>query len=340
MDDRTRGHRRARRRPSALPALVAAALVAAATGLVAAVPPAGADPVPVSRAAPYLALGWGDPPDPVAVMGATGLHGVTLAFMLSGRGCTPEWDGSRPLAGGSDAAAIAAVRAAGGDVSVSFGGWSGRKLGTACKTAGALAAAYQQVIATYGLHAIDVDIEHGEFTNARTRLRVVTALRQVQVDDPAVEITVTFGTTPTGPDKHGRSLLADAAAVGLQPYAWTIMPFDFGVPESDMGSATVAAAEGLHADLMAAYGWDAATAYAHMGISSMNGVTDEADETVSPADYATILAYAAGHHLARVTYWMLDRDRSCPTGTAPGDTCSGIAQTPWEFASLTAGYTG
>jgi hypothetical protein len=37
---------------------------------------------------------------------------------------------------------------------------------------------------------------------------------------------------------------------------------------------------------------------------------------------------------------MLDRDRSCPSGTAPGNSCSGIAQTPWEFTSLTAGYTG
>jgi hypothetical protein len=155
---------------------------------------------------------------------------------------------------------------------------------------------------------------------------VVTALRQVQVDDPSVEITLTFGTTPTGPDAHGRSLLADAASVGLLPYAWTIMPFDFGVPETDMGATSVAAAEGLHADLMAAYGVDSATAYAHMGISSMNGVTDESDETVSVADYQT--------------FWMLDRDRSCPSGTAPGNSCSGIAQTPWEFTSLTAGYTG
>ena len=169
---------------------------------------------------------------------------------------------------------------------------------------------------------------------------MVTALRQVQVDDPSVEITLTFGTTPTGPDAHGRSLLADAASVGLLPYAWTIMPFDFGVPETDMGATSVAAAEGLHADLMAAYGVDSATAYAHMGISSMNGVTDESDETVSVADYQTILAYATANHLARVTFWMLDRDRSCPSGTAPGNSCSGIAQTPWEFTSLTAGYTG
>jgi len=318
--------------------LVAPSLVAPSL-LVASGPVAASTP-PVSRAAPYLTLGWGNPPDPTTVMATTGLHAVTLAFMLAGKGCSPRWDGTRPLLGGGDAASIAAIRAAGGDVSVSFGGWSGRKLGTACRTPTALAAAYEQVIDAYRLHAIDVDIEHAEFTNAATRLRVVTALRRVQLDDPTVEITLTFGTTPTGPDAHGTSLLADAASVGLQPYAWTIMPFDFGVPETDMGATSVAAAEGLHADLVAAYGEDSATAYAHMGISSMNGVTDESDETVSAADYRTILAYASLHHLARVTFWMLDRDRTCPTGTAPGNSCSGIVQTPWEFSSLTAAYPG
>ena len=296
--------------------------------------------VPVSRAAPYLYLGWGDPPDPTAVMSATGIRDFTLAFLLAGRGCTPEWDGDRPLLGGSDAASIDAIRAAGGDVSVSFGGWSGRKLGTVCRTPAALAGAYEEVISAYGLHAIDVDIEHGEFTNKKSRLRVVTALHLVQQADPGVEITVTFETTPTGPDGTGTSLLTDAAAVGFDPFAWTIMPFDFGVPEADMGATTVAAAEGLHADLMAIFGMDAATAYAHMGISSMNGRTDESDETVSAAQYQTIVTYAENDHLARLTFWAVNRDRSCPAGTAAGDTCSGIVQSPYQFTTLTAGFMG
>lgn len=301
---------------------------------------AGAAPAPVSLAAPYLYLGWGQPPDPVTVMSTTGIRHFTLAFVLAGRGCTPAWDGTRQLLGGSDAAAIAAIRAAGGDVSASFGGWSGHKLGNACRTPAALAGAYQQVVTAYGLRAIDVDIEHGEFTGAVVRKRVVAALALLQHADPGLEVTVTFGTAPTGPDPTGQSLLSDAAAAGLDPYAWTIMPFDFGVPEADMGATSVTAAEGLHADLMSTFHMDAATAYAHMGISSMNGVTDETDEVVSPADYRTILAYATAHHLARLTFWAVDRDRPCPTGTAPGDTCSGIAQVTGLFTTLTAGYSG
>src|SRR5579871_4401480 len=77
---------------------------------------------PVELAAPYEYLGWGDPQPPAEAMAVSGLHDVTLAFILAARhGCTPAWDGKRPLLGGIDQAAIESVRAAGGDVDVSFG---------------------------------------------------------------------------------------------------------------------------------------------------------------------------------------------------------------------------
>ena len=328
-----------------------AALVAVGACLVAASVPASAAPrtpsalislpaAPVGQAAPYLTLGWGDPPSPTAVMSATGIRQYTLAFVLAGRGCVPMWDGDRPLLGGADGASISAIRAAGGDVSVSAGGWSGRKLGSVCRTPAALASAYGQVVDAYGLRAFDVDIEHGEFTSARVRLRVVTALAELQAARPDLRITVTFATSPTGPDADGRSLVADAARIGFQPFAWTIMPFDFGVPVADMGATTVAAAEGLRADLESAYGESPSAAYAHLGISSMNGVTDEADEVVSVGDFRTILGYARTNHIARLTFWMVNRDRSCPTGVAPGDTCSGIAQADGAFTALDAQFAG
>ncbi len=68
---------------------------------------------------------------------------------------------------------------------MSFGGWSGRKLGSSCKTPAALAAAYQKVIDAYSLQAIDIDIEHGEFTNKKVRKRVIEALAIVQARIPA-----------------------------------------------------------------------------------------------------------------------------------------------------------
>ncbi|HEX4482688.1 MAG TPA: chitinase [Solirubrobacteraceae bacterium] len=320
---------------------VAAALVALCTALAArsGVAPAAAAQ-PIELAAPYEYLGWGDPQPPASVLSTTGIDDLTLAFMLSHGKCNPEWDGERALLGGPDQAAIEAVRGAGGDVDVSFGGWSGKKLGSSCKTPAALAGAYQKVIDAYALHAIDIDIEHGEFTNKKTRVRVVEALASVQRANPGLEISITFGTAENGPEPDGQSLIADAAAIGFQPSVWTIMPFDFGAPVSDMGAVSIAAAEGLEHDLATRYGLSAAAAYEHVGISSMNGHTDESDETVSASNFSAMLAFSQLHHLGRLTFWALNRDRACSGKLDEGESCSGIAQQPYEFTDLLAQFHG
>jgi chitinase len=296
---------------------------------------------PVSMAAPYEYLGWGNPQPPAEVLSTTGVPDLTLAFMLSKGICNPAWDGQRPLLGGVDAAAIASIRAAGGDVDVSFGGWSGKKLGSSCKTVAALVGAYQKVIDAYSLHAIDVDIEHGEVNNKKTRKRVIEALGQVHAANPALEISVTFGTEEQGPDAIGQSLIADAAAIGFMPTAWTVMPFDFGPAKTDMGNASIRALEALSTDLMNAYRIPVAPAYSNIGISSMNGHTDEASETVSLEDFQRIVTFAGQHHLARVTFWSVNRDRQCAgTKKRDEDSCSGISQSPFAFTDLVAGYHG
>ena len=297
---------------------------------------------PVELAAPYEYLGWGDPQPPAEVIAQSGVQDITLAFVLAGKGgCTPAWDGRRPLLGGLDATAIAAIRAAGGDVDVSFGGWSGRKLGSKCKSASALAAAYQQVIDAYSLQAIDIDIEHGEFKSKKSRQRVVQALATVQGENPGLEISITMGTEESGPDKTGRALIAEAAAIPFQPSVWTIMPFDFGRPATDMGHASIRALEGLASALAGSYGLSQAAAFQHAGVSSMNGRTDEASETVGLEDFQTIAAFAGEHHLGRLTFWSVNRDRPCKgAGAAPEEECSGVSQQPFAFSQIVAAYHG
>ena len=71
----------------------------------------------------------------------------------------------------------------------------------------------------------------------------------------------------------------------------------------------------------------------------MNGVTDESDETVTTADFQTILAYVQQHHLARFTFWSINRDRQCASGS-DADACSGITQAPYAFTKIIVKYTG
>ncbi|MCX4671385.1 chitinase [Streptomyces sp. NBC_01381] len=292
------------------------------------------------HAAPYEYLGWGDPQQPTDVMAATGVKWFTLAFILSDGGCNPAWDGSRPLKGGSDESAINSIRGAGGDIVVSVGGWSGAKLGEKCTSADALAGAYQKVIDAYDLKAFDIDIEDTEFNNATVRQRVVDALKIVKEKNPGIVTYVTMGTTPEGPDATGKDLIRRGADAGLDNDAWVIMPFDFGGHSGSMGEASVSAMEGLQSAVKSAYGYSDADAYQHIGVSSMNGKTDVPDETVTTADFETILAYAKEHHIARFSFWSVNRDRDCGSGGSPGDSCSGVSQQPYDFTKIVAQYGG
>ncbi|MFF3690243.1 carbohydrate binding domain-containing protein [Streptomyces sp. NPDC002187] len=310
----------------------------ASTALSVTTDPGGGGGTGFKQAAPYLYLGWGDPPSATSVMSATGIKWFTMAFILSSGGCNPAWDGNRPLTGGTDQSTINAIRAAGGDIVPSIGGWSGNKLGPNCSTPEALAGAYQQVIDAYGLKAIDVDIENtDEFENEVVQDRILGALKIVKRNNPGLRTVITFGTSTTGPTWWGNRLIERANALQADIDVFTIMPFDFG-GGADMYGNTVNATEGLKNKLKSTFGWDDTTAYAHIGISGMNGLSDQ-QELTSPATWTQIKDWANSHHIARLAFWSVNRDRPCPGGGVVSN-CSGISQSNWQFTSITAGFTG
>nr|WP_203690304.1 carbohydrate binding domain-containing protein [Streptomyces sp. SID12488] len=316
----------------------AAGNVSAASNSVSVTTDAGGGTTGFKQAAPYLYLGWGDPPSATSVMSATGVKWFTMAFVLSSGGCNPAWDGTRALTGGNDQSVINSIRAAGGDIVPSIGGWSGNKLGPNCSTPEALAGAYQKVIDAYGLKAIDVDIENSdEFENEVVQDRILGALKIVKANNPGLRTILTFGTSTTGPTYWGNRLIERASALGANIDVFTIMPFDFG-GGADMYTSTVNATEGLKTKLRSTFGWDDATAYAHIGISGMNGLSDQ-QELTSPTTWTQIRDWSNSHHIARLAYWAVNRDRPCPGGGVVSN-CSGISQSSWQFTSITAGFTG
>jgi hypothetical protein len=259
-----------------------------------------------------------------------------MAFMLSGGGCNPMWDSQRPLGGGVDEQTINSIKGAGGSVEISFGGWSGNKLGPNCSDSNAYAGAVQQVIDAYHPIAVDFDIENSdEFENEAVQDRILGGLKIIKQNNPSTAVVVTFGTGTSGPTYYGTRLINQAAAMGVGIDAYTIMPFDFG-GGSDMYASTVSAAEGLKNALKSANGWDDGTAYAHMGISGMNGLSDQ-QELTSVETWTRIRDYARSKGLARFAFWAVNRDRGCAGGGVVSN-CSGIAQADWEFTKVSAGF--
>ena len=285
--------------------------------------------------APYLYPGWGNPPTPSTVMNATGIKAFTIAFVLA-NGCNPVWDGEGGLTGGSHESTINAIKAAGGSVVPSIGGWSGNKLGPNCSTAALLAGAYQKVINAFGLKAIDIDIENtDEFENPTVQDRILGALKIIKQNNPTVTTILTFGTTTSGPSSTGVRLITQAKALGANVDIFTQMPFDFG-GGADMYTSTVNASEGLKAQLKSTFGYTDAQAYSHMGISGMNGLSDQ-QELTSTDTWTRIRDYAKGKGFARFTFWAVNRDRGCAGGGVVSN-CSGIAQADWAFTKISAGF--
>jgi chitinase len=301
-------------------------------------PPTGPPPSNGTKmpAAPYIYPGWGNPPPPSTVMSATGIRSFTIAFVLAS-GCNAVWDGEGGLTGGSHESTINAIKAAGGTVIPSFGGWSGNKLGPACPTAARLAEQYQRVINTFGLRAIDIDIENtDEFQDHTVAGRIVDALKIIKQNNAGVTTILTFGTTQSGPNTDGVWLINDVKAKNAGVDIFTQMPFDFGNAGTNMYTATVNASEGLKNQLKQTFGWTDAQAYSHMGISGMNGLSDTGKIT-TVQNWQDITNYAKSHNFARLAFWAVNRDRPCPGGGLSSE-CSSIAQDNWKFTSISAGF--
>jgi chitinase len=335
-----------RRLRACLGAAAAVGLAAAATTALAAPSASGATARLSDRwyaAAPYLMPLDNDPPDAAAIMDATGLKSFQLAFVLApdGGGCTPTWGGKTPVS--SDTAVesvIDTIRAKGGDVSVSIGGYGGTKLGQACADPAATAAAYQQVITKYDLHAIDFDLEEPEYENAAAVHNEIGAAKILQQNNPDLYVSVTTAGTADGTGWFGKQMLLEAKSQGFTPNNFSIMPFDGGF---DGGAASqIDALTDFNRILQSTFGWDEATAYAHEGFSGMNGRSDTG-EFFTQDDFRTVLDFATSHHMDRFTFWSLNRDRQCSppdNGGRTSGTCSSVPQESWDFAKFSVTFAG
>jgi chitinase len=291
------------------------------------------------ESAPYYSVLDPDAPDLGTVMSATGQKAFDMAFILAdGSSCDPAWNGTDPVPGDTQVAAvISEVRSDGGDVTVSAGGYNGTKLGQVCGTAAATASAYQQVINAYGLHAFDFDLEEPEIENTAAIDNELGAAQILQADNPGLFISVTIPSIATGANYFGQQLLDEAKTLGFTPDDYTIMPFDGGFSG---GSSQVTALQDFNAQLVSTFGWSTSVAYAHEGFSGMNGRTDDA-EYFYQSDFQTVLSFAQSVGLGRYTFWSVNRDRECnPPDNNGGlsSECSSVTQNSWDFTAYTVAF--
>lgn len=289
------------------------------------------------------------PQDIAAAIDASGVKDFNLAFVLDSGGCTPAWDGDSAHTVASDSTVtgvVNAVRAKGGDVAVSFGGYNGAELGASCGGASSLAAAYQAVINKYNLTRIDLDYE-GDDLDANTAVRF-GAIKLVEDNaraaGRALHVSLTVPMTTVGFPGSGTDEIRAAIAAGATFDIINIMAFDYGLTNAGDQVTSVelvtAAAQG---QLKTIYGWDDATAWSHLGLQIMNGHTDQPSELFTLSTFQSLLGYAQSKHVGWFSYWSLNRDRACdpsvPHNWADG-ACSSVSQNPYDFSKIIAQYNG
>jgi hypothetical protein len=309
--------------------------------------PGGKVPGTDGRIAPYVDMGLWPTPDLVTVAAGSGVSRLALAFVQSRGGCAPAWFGIVGVGSPEDdfAGRIAALRAAGGDVVLSFGGASGVELAQACSTDASLTAAYRSVVDAYLITSIDLDVEGAAVAEPASVARRSRALARLQSDLAAtgrgLEVSLTLPVLPTGLTADGLAVVQSAVAAGVDLAAVNLMAMDYGdsaapSPDGRMGAYAIDAARATAAQLASVYpGTTTAQRLRKVGLTPMIGRNDVPSEYFSVADAEQVGAFVAANGLGRLAWWSTGRDRPCPGGPSPwaSPTCSGGADPQWAFAA-------
>ncbi|MFG2137203.1 chitinase [Streptomyces sp. NPDC048650] len=291
---------------------------------------------------PYVDTSLAPAYDLVDTAEKTGVKTFNLAFITSGGGCDPKWGGSGELGGDAVAKQIPALRKAGGDVRVSFGGANGSELGTACTSADQLAAAYGKVIDRFQLTKADFDIEGGALPDTAANTRRAQAIAQLQKKHPDLDVSFTLPVLPEGLTQDGVNLVADAKKNGVKISAVNIMAMDYGPSyNGDMGTYATKAATATQGQLKKALGLGDAEAWKTVAVTPMIGVNDVQNEVFKTDDATELVKFAQDKHLGWLSMWSSTRDKPCPGGgNSAQPTCSSIDQAPLAFTKALGAHTG
>jgi hypothetical protein len=328
-------------------ALLAAALVPARTA-------GAATPLPAHVFAPYYEAWLGDTMTGLAQ--ASGSRYFTMAFIEAPAKdqCLPTWNGdpSMGMDSGAFADDIASLRAMGGDVVPSFGGYSadhgGTEVAETCKGAANLAAAYESVITAYDVSRLDMDVEVDALNRTFSIDRRNKALKLVEdwaeAQGRPLQIEYTLPVEPPGLEPNALYVLQNAIANGTRVDVVNIMTFDYyDRTTTDMGAAAISAAQGLYGQLASLYPTKTpAQLWSMQGNTILPGIDDypKKTEVTQLPDAQKLLDFARTNGIGMLSIWALQRDNGGCPGSRDKNNCSGIVQNDWDFTHLLAPLTG
>ena len=294
-------------------------------------PPAGALPH-----APYVDMGAWPTPLLTDLRAGGGLRGFTLAFVTASA-CKAMWFNAYDPRTGWMKDQVDAIRAAGGDVKISFGGATGIELAQACSTVDSLLGEYQAVVTAYNLKYIDLDIEGAATADPTSVNRRSQALARLQQNNPGLRVSLTLPVLPEGLTADGVNVVRSARDAGVNVDIVNVMAMDY-YRDGDYGTFAVQAAQSTFSQLKALYpSRTDAQVWRMVGVTPMLGQNDDG-RIYNQGDARQLVQFAQQQHLGVLAFWEMTRDRNACTGALYR--CTNIPQTPYEFSQIFAGYTG
>jgi hypothetical protein len=344
------------RHRTAIGLTIAAAVLWPAAGTVTAAAAANT-PLPAHVYAPYYETYLApNTPSIAATSQASGVKYFTLAFLQSTgkNSCALDWNGSSTQPLNYYASDIAALRAAGGDVIPSFGGYSadhgGTEIADSCTNVQSIAADYEQVITTLGVTRLDMDVESASLNNTAgiTRRNQAIALTEqwAAANGIPLQIQYTIPVEQYGLDPNGEAVLQSAVTNGATVTSVNIMVFDYYIAKEgvvEMGTAAENAATNTHTQLESIFtGLTSAQLWNMEGMTLLPGIDDlrKKTEVTSEADATTMLGFAQANNMNFLSAWAIQRDNGGCPGTVDSNTCSGITQNSWDFSHILEPFTG
>ncbi|TJZ73034.1 carbohydrate-binding protein [Chitiniphilus eburneus] len=299
-------------------------------------------PTPVSsiRFAPYIDVSGSM--DLSAWAQATGGRYVSLAFFNSAGGCNGGW----PTGEAGLLSQANSLKAFGGNVIVSSGGWNANDLARSCTDASALATTYENVLDRFGTNRLDLDPENAPGNNNleqavvdRRNAAVKILQDRAKAKGKTVFVSYTLGVNPDG-GFNGENLyvLQSAKNAGVEVSLVNPMIMDYydGVSGNQMGARSILALQKVHAQIKNLWpGKTDAQYWGMLSATAMIGQNDTPVEVFTLADARLVRDFARQQGMGMLTFWSLGRDNgNCAGSTVANWQCSGIVQNQWDFSRI------
>lgn len=253
-----------------------------------------------------------------------GVDGLIFSFITLSPGKKPCWAGqdsmpkewALPLANELKAKGLSSV--------ISFGGAVNSDISTFFSVL-ELVDIYQDFIDMYSASGLDFDLENGLYNLSN----IMQALVTIQQNNPALTLSFTLPTLPTGLTSTGLDIVERAKHAGLT-FIVNGMAMDYYDPNyrNKMGEAAVDAATSIEAQMQSLH---ITGGFANVAITPMIGLNDD-NSMFGLNDTDTVAAFAREKGMGFLAMWDFNRDNPSSYQYVDLTTSSNPAQrTPGEY---------